>query len=203
MNTISIKNLTINYDDLIVLKNFNADFSTGVHWVQGHNGSGKSSLLKSLCGINPIAPNCVNIMGHDLVKEHLKAKSLLCYVPDKPDVYPFMTGIQFLKMVAKIKSVKLSKDLYHWLDAINLTQFNHIEFSQMSFGTRRKFALSTVFIGNPQVILLDEPFNGLDKNTIKQFLSWIQQIKKQKTLLVVSHDTLLLKDLQDSVLLLQ
>ncbi len=202
MNNIVIKNLTVAYGELIVLQDFNASFGTGIHWIQGHNGSGKSTLLKALCGINPVNLGMVTIMDYDLVKQDIKAKSELCFVADKPEVYPFMTGIQFLKMVAKIKGVKLTQELYTWLDAINLTQYKDTEFSQMSFGTRRKFTLSTVFIGNPQVILLDEPFNGLDKNTIEQFELWLQKIKNEKCLLVVSHDTHLLEGLKNTVLVL-
>ena len=113
-----------------------------------------------------------------------------------------MTGIGFLKMVANIKGIKLTQELYDWLDAINLNQFKDTEFSQMSFGTRRKFTLSTAFIGKPQVVLLDEPFNGLDKHTIKQFELWLHQAKKEKCLVVVSHDAHILKKLSDSVTVL-
>lgn len=199
MKYLSINNLSIIYDDLVVLENFNAEFGTGIHWIQGYNGSGKSSLLKALCGINQINKETVKITGFDLVTSALKAKSQLCFVADKPEVYPFMTGIQFLKLIAKIKGTKLTQELYDWLDEINLTQYKDICFSEMSFGTRRKFSLSTVFIGNPQLVLLDEPFNGLDKQTIKQFSLWLTQARKTKCVLVVSHDTHILDSLNDSV----
>ncbi|MCF6289159.1 MAG: ABC transporter ATP-binding protein [Proteobacteria bacterium] len=199
MKQITIKNLTIQYDDLIVLENFNAEFDTGIHWIQGLNGSGKSSLLKSLCGIVSVSSDTINIMGFDLKKQAIKAKTQLCFVPDKPEVYPFMTGIGFLELVAKIKGVKLSTELFDFIDAINLTQFKDIEFSQMSFGTRRKFTLCGIFIGNPSVVLLDEPFSGLDKYTIKQFAQWLEYAKQQKCILIVSHDTHILQDLFDSV----
>lgn len=198
MKNLIINNLTIAYDDLIVLKNFNAEFTTGIHWIQGHNGSGKSSLLKSICGINPSNPGMIKIMGYDLVKKAIKAKSELCFVADKPEVYPFMTGLQFLKMIAKIKGVQLSEDLFKFMESINLTQFYHTAFSQMSFGTRRKFTLCMVFIGNPQVILLDEPLNGLDKNTIKHFNDWLIKARKTKCLLIVSHDRHIFESLHDS-----
>lgn len=202
MKKILIKNLTITYDKLVVLKDFNAEFNNGIHWIQGHNGSGKSSLLKSLCGINPVNRGMVSICGHDIVNQAINAKSKLCFVADKPDVYPFIKGMQFLKMVAKIKGVNLSRELYDWLDAINLSQYKDTDFSQMSFGTRRKFTLSTAFIGNPQVLLLDEPFNGLDKETIKQFELWLQKVKNDKCLLVVSHDAHILEELKNSSMVL-
>lgn len=202
MKNITINNLTIRYDDLIVFNQFNASFSQGIHWIQGLNGSGKSSLLKSLCGIVAIEDNTVKIMGFDLNAQAIKAKSSLCFVADKPDVYPFMTGLQFLTLIAKIKGAKLSDELVKFMDSIKLSQFKDIPFSEMSFGTRRKFMLCSVFIGNPQVVLLDEPFNGLDKITIEQFRLWLLQAKKEICILIVSHDTHILEDLHDSVLVL-
>jgi ABC-type multidrug transport system ATPase subunit len=202
MNYISIKNLRIQYENLLVIDNLNAGFDRGIHWIQGFNGSGKSSLLKSLCGLVPVDEKIIKIMGVDLKREPIKAKSQLCFVADKPEVYPFMKGIQFLELIAKIKGVKLSQELFSFMEAINLTQFKNIEFSEMSFGTRRKFTLCHVFIGNPQVVLLDEPFNGLDKNTIEQFRLWLEQAKKDKCIMIASHDTYILDSLHDSVLLL-
>jgi len=200
MKNLVINKLSIAYDKLVVLENFNAEFDKGIHWIQGHNGSGKSSLLKSLCGINPVNLGMVKIMGHDLYKDARKAKSKLCFVPDKPEVYPFLTGLQFLKMIAKIKNTLLTDELYDFMETINLSQFYHTEFAQMSFGTRRKFTLCMVFIGNPQVILLDEPFNGLDKNTIKHFKNWLIQAKRYKCLIGISHDKHILESLYDSSL---
>jgi len=202
MKNISINKLTIQYDELMVLENFNAEFATGIHWIQGFNGSGKSSLLKSLCGIVMVAKGVVKINAYDLNTQAIKAKSQLCFVADKPDVYPFMTGLQFLKLIAKIKGVKLNDELFAFMQTINLDQFKHMAFSQMSFGTRRKFTLCSVFIGNPPVVLLDEPFNGLDKHTTEEFRLWLVKARKEKCILIVSHDTHILETLHDSVLVL-
>jgi ABC-type multidrug transport system ATPase subunit len=202
MKNLIIQNLTIAYDDLIVLDNFNAEFTSGIHWIQGHNGSGKSSLLKSICGIFPTNPGMVKIMGYDLVKNPIQSKLCLCFVADKPEVYPFMTGLQFLKMIAKIKNSHLSEELFKFMELIQLTQFYHTEFSQMSFGTRRKFTLCMIFIGNPHVILLDEPLNGLDKNTIKHFTDWLIKAQKSKCIVVVSHDKHIFESLHDTTIVL-
>ena len=202
MNHVKITNLNIQYDDLKVLENFNASFEKGIHWIQGYNGSGKSSLLKSLCGIVPVNKDVVSIMDFDLKTNAIKAKSQLCFVPDKPEIYPFMTGMQFLKLLAKIKGVKLPEELFEFMESINLTKFQDVSFGEMSFGTRRKFTLCSVIIGNPQVVLLDEPFNGLDKHTTEQFRLWLIQARKTKCVLVVSHDTHILNSLSDSKLVL-
>ncbi len=198
MTQISIKNLNIIYQDFIVLQAFNANFTKGIHWIQGINGSGKSSLLKSLCGIVPVDQGMVAIDGHDLIADAKGAKTVLCYVPDKPEVYPFMTGLQFLKLVAQIKNVQLEQALFDFMDAIKLTPFNDIQFAEMSFGTRRKYTLCVVFIGNPTVVLLDEPFNGLDKNTNAHFKTWLMQAKREKCIVMVSHDNHIVESICDS-----
>ena len=203
MKYISIKNLTIQYDDLLVLENFSATFGTGLHWIQGSNGSGKSSLLKSLCGIVPVAKDTVSIMGFDLNTQALKAKAQLCFVADKPEVYPFMTGMQFLKLIAKIKGAKLTNQLFDFIDSVNLSNFKDIAFSEMSFGTRRKLTLCSVFIGDPHVVLLDEPFNGLDKNTVEYFKQWLLKTCQQKCVLIASHDSYILNDHFDSIVTIE
>ncbi len=202
MKNITITNLTIQYDDLVVMKNFHAEFDIGINWLQGYNGSGKSSLLKSLCGIIEIPENTVSIMDYDLSTQDIQAKSNLCFVPDKPEVYPFMQGMQFLELIAKIKGVKLTNQLFDFMEKIKLTPFKNTTFDQMSFGTRRKFTLCTLFIGNPKVVLLDEPFNGLDKNSIKHFNNWLITAKKDKCIIIVSHDVHILDKLSNSILVL-
>ena len=195
---LSINNLTIQYDNHVVLNNFNAEFGPGLHWIKGHNGSGKSTLLKALCGINPVPPGTVKIMQHDLTTDAQNAKSKLCLVPDKPEIYPFMTGQQYLAFIAKIKGAQITKELEQWLETTKLSQFKDLEFSQMSFGTRRKFTISNVFIGNPAVILLDEPFNGLDKKSATVFQQWLADNKRKKCILVVNHEEHFIKNLADN-----
>jgi len=198
MNHLSINNLTVQYDKHVVLNNFNAEFGPGLHWIKGHNGSGKSTLLKALCGINPVPTGVVKIMNHDLTTDGQTAKSKLCMVPDKPEVYPFMTGMQYLSFIAKIKNTQVTEELKTWLEIINLSQFKDLEFSQMSFGTRRKFTISSVFIGNPDVILLDEPFNGLDKNSATAFYQWLTVAKLERCVLIVNHEEQFIKDIVDN-----
>lgn len=191
MNYLDIKNLTIRFDKTTVFDNFSHTFNAGLHWVKGYNGSGKSTLLKALCGIIPVPENTVMLRDCDMTKHALKAKAKLCYVADKPEVYPFMTGDQFLDLIAEIKGVRRSKQLDDWLHEVHLDSFRDKSFAEMSFGTRRKFTLATCLIGNPDVILLDEPFNGLDDNTCEKLRQWLFDVRKDKCILIASHNRLI------------
>ncbi|MFK8010683.1 MAG: ATP-binding cassette domain-containing protein [Marinicellaceae bacterium] len=187
MTFISIKNLTIQFDELTVFDDFSKEFGKGLHWIKGPNGCGKSTFLKSLSGIISVEKGNVCLLGLDLHSQSLLAKSKICYVADKPEVYPFMTGIQYLKMIAKIKKVDLNPELYRWLDDFNLQAYQNIEFSQMSFGTRRKITLCACLIANPQILLLDEPFNGLDDKSAKSLKDWLLEVSEKKCILIASH----------------
>jgi ABC-2 type transport system ATP-binding protein len=103
-------------------------------------------------------------------------------------------------MIAKIKGVKLTEEIFKWLKKINLTDFLNLEFSKMSFGTRRKITLSACLIANPKVLLLDEPFNGLDVNTAKCLKNWIIESKQTKCILIASHDSNIVNEEYDSIL---
>ena len=188
MNYLNIKNLSISYEKVTVFNRFSHSFDCGLHWIKGYNGSGKSTLLKALCGIIPVPENTVKVMGHDITTQALKAKSALCYVADKPEVYPFMSGYQYLQLIAEIKGETLNQKLEDWLDEVNLSPFKDTPFSDMSFGTRRKFTLASCLIGNPDVILLDEPFNGLDDNTCEKLMQWLFEVKEDKCVLIASHN---------------
>lgn len=194
MNYLDIKNLTINYEKQAVFHNFSYTFNAGLHWVKGYNGSGKSTLLKALSGIIPVAENTVKVLGYDITKQSLKAKSKLCYVADKPEVYPFMSGNQFLDLIAEIRGVKRNKELDEWLHEVNLDSFRNKSFAEMSFGTRRKFTLASCLIGNADVILLDEPFNGLDDNTCEKLMQWLFEVRENKCILIASHNKLIDED---------
>ncbi len=111
-----------------------------------------------------------------------------------------MRGLQFLNLIAKIKGKRLSEELFQWLKATQLDHYCDVEFRKMSYGTRRKFNLSTALIGNPKLLLLDEPFNGLDKNTINYFIKWLKIAKKRSCILLVTHDTHLVESLKDSII---
>ena len=188
MNSLNIKNLNISYDKVTVFNHFSHSFDCGLHWIKGFNGSGKSTLLKALCGIIPVPENTVKVMDYDITTEALQAKSALCYVADKPEVYPFMSGYQYLHLIAEIKGETLNQKLEDWLNVVNLAPFKDTPFSNMSFGTRRKFTLASCLIGEPNVILLDEPFNGLDDNTCEKLMKWLFEVKEDKCVLIASHN---------------
>lgn len=187
MSVLLVQHLRLQYDHHVVIDDLSLDLGPGVHWLFGFNGSGKSTLLKSCAGILTPASGSVQVMGHDMASAPTAAKTHLYWVPDKPMVYPFLSGQQYLSMLADIKNTQVLVEPL--LSTFKLTPFLNTPFADMSFGTRRKFTLLGCLVGDPDLLLLDEPFNGLDAASLAAFMEWIQV--QNKAVLIASHDELM------------
>ena len=131
----------------------------------GHNGAGKTTTLKAICGILPFTDGTIQICGHSIREEPLVCKSLLSYVPDNPDLYEFLTGVQYLNFAADIYGVS-TKDrtdrIRQYGELLGMTDDLAKLIRECSHGMRQKIALIAALLHKPRLILMDEPFVGLD-----------------------------------------
>ena len=131
----------------------------------GHNGAGKTTTLKAICGILPFTDGTIQICGHSIREEPLVCKSLLSYVPDNPDLYEFLTGMQYLNFAADIYGVS-TKDrtdrIRQYGELLGMTDDLTKLIRECSHGMRQKIALIAALLHKPRLILMDEPFVGLD-----------------------------------------
>jgi len=164
---LEIKNLSKSYDgkkhacDAITLTIEKGD----IYGFVGHNGAGKTTLLKSIAGILDFDGGDVLIDGISIKKDPMAAKRKIAYIPDNPDVYESLTGIQYLDFIADVFEVDLSvrKERIHryaTLFAIQDVLSNPI--ASYSHGMKQKLVLISALIHDPKIMLLDEPFVGLD-----------------------------------------
>ena len=131
----------------------------------GHNGAGKTTLIRSVVGAQPPTSGTVRVCGHDVWREPVAAKRLMAYVPDNPDVYDFLTGVQYLDLVADVFGV--SADVRRWragelAGRLELTDVLGEPVSAYSHGMRQKLVLVGALLHDPVLLVLDEPFVGLD-----------------------------------------
>ncbi len=131
----------------------------------GHNGAGKTTTLKACCGILNFDKGTIKIAGHDIQNDPIAAKQMIAYVPDNPDLYDFLTGIQYLNFVCDIYGVS-AKDrkerITYYGELLGMTDDLTLKLSQCSHGMKQKVALIAALVHKPKLILLDEPFVGLD-----------------------------------------
>ena len=142
----------------------------------GHNGAGKSTTLRAVAGVLDFTEGDITIDGHSIRTEPVAAKQAMAFLPDNPDLYDFLTGIQYLNFVADICAVPAdvrTARIQEFAGAFALTGDLGSPIGSYSHGMKQKLALISALIRRPRLLLLDEPFVGLDPNaayTLKQML---------------------------------
>ena len=131
----------------------------------GHNGAGKTTTLKACCGILPFDEGEITVCGHSIRTDPIACKQVLSYVPDNPDLYEFLTGFQYLNFAADIYGVSKADRtdrIQEFGEKLGMTDDLTLPISDCSHGMKQKIALMAALIHQPRLILLDEPFVGLD-----------------------------------------
>ena len=131
----------------------------------GHNGAGKTTTIKACCGILNFEVGNIQIDGISVKENPLECKKKLAYIPDNPDLYDFMTGIRYLNFIADIFGVNANdrqERIHKYADMFELTQDLAQPISAYSHGMKQKLAIISALIHEPKLIIMDEPFVGLD-----------------------------------------
>ena len=131
----------------------------------GHNGAGKTTTLKAVAGILDFEEGDIEIGGTSIIKDPIKCKSMLAYIPDNPDLYEHLTGIQYLSFISDIYGV--SKEvrqvrIQKYGDLFEITESLGDLISAYSHGMKQKLAIIGALVHEPKLLILDEPFVGLD-----------------------------------------
>lgn len=165
-NMLTIEHLTKKFGDYAAVNDLSLEIMAGeIYGFIGHNGAGKTTTLKSVAGILPFDTGVIKIGGHDITKEAVEAKKILAYIPDNPDIYEFMTAIQYLNFVADIYGVGQSERksrIKKYGDMFELTEKLAQPVNSYSHGMKQKLAVMGALVHEPKMILMDEPFVGLD-----------------------------------------
>ena len=131
----------------------------------GHNGAGKTTLIRSVVGAQPPTSGSVRVCGHDVWEEPVAAKRLMAYVPDNPDVYDFLTGVQYLDLIADVFGGGVEdrrRRAGELTERLELSGALSDPVSGYSHGMRQKLVLVGALLHDPELLVLDEPFVGLD-----------------------------------------
>ena len=143
----------------------------------GHNGAGKTTTLRAVAGVMDFTEGRILIDGHDIKKEPVAAKKVTAFLPDNPDLYDFMKGIDYLNFIADLYDIsgeQRTRDIRTYGDAFELTGNLGSPIGSYSHGMRQKLALISAFLRHPKLLVLDEPFVGLDptaSHLMKEFLA--------------------------------
>ena len=137
----------------------------------GHNGAGKTTTLKACCGILDFDEGEILVGGHSIRTEPLACKQMMAYIPDNPDLYEFLSGITYLNFIADIYGVgkrEREERIRRYADVFGLTADLAQPLSEYSHGMKQKLAIISALLHEPKLILMDEPFVGLDPTAAYQ-----------------------------------
>ena len=187
METIlSIKNLNKRYGSLQALKNVSFEIKKGyVYGILGPNGSGKSTTLGIV--LNVVNKTSGEYSWFDGKMQTHEALKKVGAIIERPNFYPYMTAQENLKLVCKIKNIHYTK-IQEKLKLVGLDERKDSKFSTFSLGMKQRLAIASALLNDPEILILDEPTNGLDPQGIHQIRDIIKQIASQgTTILLASH----------------
>ena len=163
---LKIQHLTKTYGDKKAVDDLSLHIQAGeIYGFIGHNGAGKTTTLKAAVGILPFDEGNITIDGRSIQTEPLACKRELAYIPDNPDLYEFLSGIQYLNFVADIFGVSQEdrqSRIHRYADLFDLTSDLAQPVSSYSHGMKQKLAIISALLHAPKLIIMDEPFVGLD-----------------------------------------
>jgi ABC-2 type transport system ATP-binding protein len=163
---LNISHLTKRYGDKVAVDDLSLRIAPGeIYGFIGHNGAGKTTTLKAAVGIMQYDSGTITIDGLDLQADPLGCKAKIAYIPDNPDLYDYMTGIKYLNFIADVFGVSpedRSRRIRELADRLELTSDLAQPISAYSHGMKQKLAIISAWIHTPRLILMDEPFVGLD-----------------------------------------
>ncbi len=131
----------------------------------GHNGAGKTTTAKAICGVHSFDSGSIHIAGIDIRRDPLAAKEQLAYIPDNPELFAYLTGIQYLNFIADVFAIPAAirkERIGQYCGAFGLTPSLGDLISSYSRGMKQKLAIISALIHDPKLLILDEPFVGLD-----------------------------------------
>ena len=178
-----IKNLTKSYGEKKAVDDLTLHIAPGeICGFIGHNGAGKTTALKSVAGILRFDSGEITIGGTSVMADPIACKRQIAYIPDNPDLYEFMTGIQYLNFIADIFGVSAADRkarIDRYAGIFELTADLAQPVSSYSHGMKQKLALISAWIHEPRLILMDEPFVGLDPKASHQLKEMMREHCRQ------------------------
>ena len=197
---IELKNVTKEFDKVEIIKNISLEFETGkIYGLYGRNGSGKSVLMKLICGFLIPTKGKVLINGKDFNAKNEYPDNLRAVI-EKPSFFPELTGFENLKLLAKIQNKINDEEIIKALDLVNLIDEKDKKYSKYSLGMKQKLAIAQAIMEDPSILILDEPFNGIEEKSVEKITKFLkEEAKNGKTIIFSTHIKEDLENLADII----
>jgi ABC-type multidrug transport system ATPase subunit len=199
MNTLKIENISKTYPNGVkALNDISLTINNGLFGLLGANGAGKSSLMRTIASLQEPTSGTITFNGVDIVKNPQEVRKQLGYLPQEFGVYPKISAEKLLNHMAVLKGIVNTKEREEQVEAllqqVNLYQHRKKAVYTFSGGMRQRFGIAQALLGNPQVIIVDEPTAGLDPEERNRFLNLLSEISENVVVILSTH---IVEDIRD------
>lgn len=192
MNTLSVNRLSLIYKNgFQAIKDISLEIGNGMFGLLGPNGAGKSSLMKTIVGLQKPTSGSIVFNGVNVSEDPDYIKQNLGFLPQDFGVYPKVSAYDLLEHIALLKGIsnrtERKKQILNLLEKVNLSDFRKKEVHTFSGGMRQRFGVAQALLGNPKIIIVDEPTAGLDPEERNRFNSLLNDISKDVIVILSTH----------------
>lgn len=190
-----IENVSKSYDGVKkAVNDVSLSIQSGdIYGFVGHNGAGKTTLLKSIAGIIDFEEGNITVDGFSIKTDPMKVKEVIAYIPDNPDVYESLTGLQYLEFISDVFKIDLEERkrlINHYATMFEIIDVLGNPISSYSHGMKQKLVIISALVHKPKLMLLDEPFVGLDPKASFQLKEIFQDMCHKGTAIFFSTHVL-------------
>ncbi|MBR6897894.1 MAG: ATP-binding cassette domain-containing protein [Lachnospiraceae bacterium] len=189
MNYVEVSGLSLVIGIEPILTDINISFEQGkIHGLIGRNGSGKTMLMKCICGFVRPTAGSIYVKGKELGKD-IDFPESLGLIIETPGFIPYYSGLRNLELLAAINKKITEDDIRRSMESVGLDPGMRRHVGKYSLGMRQRLGLAQAIMEDPELLVLDEPFNGLDEDGVKDFRRYLLELKeKGKTIIMSSHN---------------
>ena len=203
---ISVEHLTKCYGDVKAVDDLSFEIEEGhVYGFLGPNGAGKSTTMNIMTGCLSSTAGCVKIDGHDIFEEAAQAKKLIGYLPEQPPLYMNESPVEYLRFVGEAKGLRgaaLEQQITEVIEQTKIGEVKNRRISALSKGYKQRVGIAQALLGNPRVIILDEPTVGLDPLQIIEIRALIKELGQSHTVIFSSHILSEVQTICDQILII-
>lgn len=186
---IEISHVTKKYSSgVMALDDISFCVGSGVFGLLGHNGAGKTTLMKALVTVLPTSTGTIRVCGFDSRKQGNEVRERVGYLPQELAMYPSLSVFDFVNYMAELKGIHDKKAVNEVLEQVEMLEFSKRKIKQLSGGMKRRVGIAQALIGNPQILVVDEPTAGLDPEERVRFRGLLSRYAREgRTVLLSTH----------------
>jgi len=189
---LSIKNVSKTYSNSVqALKNVSLDIGNGMFGLLGPNGAGKSTLMRTIAGLQELDKGSITVGSIDVVKDKQELRKILGYLPQEFGLYPKINALELFDHLAVMKGIANKKERIELAESLlsqtNLWKYRNRKLGTFSGGMKQRFGIAQALIGNPKLIIVDEPTAGLDPTERNRFHNLLSEIGENVIVILSTH----------------